>query len=265
MQQFYNPGQGKYGISGETSGMYHLNAWVTAFGGFWYDDASKQLGINSAETKQGVKFFISHVLRYMDVTDLGHDYQRRLFGEGKTPFYISGPWDVSYAKSTLGIDSFTVIPFPTINGKAPKPWSGFRNMYISVMAMAGAPERKYAAALLVLYVSLNDNAIMKLVKENGYVPVKLSVADYISSHMSEDPMFKIVYGFFTQVLSSVPMPKDKNMQAVWGADQYIQSVLQTYTSTLSSTGSVDQAVQAAVNAVDQALDNAYNAIAPKIK
>jgi len=265
MEQFYNPSTKTYGIAGQIAGMYHLAPWVTAFNGYWYDETSKRLGVNSSEVKEAMKFFISNVLRYMDVTDLGHDYQRRLFGEGKAPIYISGPWDVSYAISTLGIDSFTVVPFPEIDGRMPKPWSGFRNLYISAMATAGGSERKYAAALLVLYLALDDDALLKLVKGNGYVPVKLSVADYISTHMDEDPIFKIVYGFFEQIMSSTPMPKDKNMQAVWGADQYIQSILQVYTSTLSNTGSVDEAVKAALGVVDQYLDEAYNAIAPKIQ
>ncbi|ADM27521.1 extracellular solute-binding protein family 1 [Ignisphaera aggregans DSM 17230] len=265
MEQFYNPSAKTYGISGQIAGIYHLNPWATAFNGYWYDESSKRLGVNSSEVKEAMKFFISNVLRYMDVTDLGHDYQRRLFGEGKAPIYISGPCDVSYAKSTLGINNFTVIPFPEIDGRSPKPWSGFRNMYISVMAMAGGSERKYAAALLVLYLTLNDDVLLKLVKGNGYVPVKLSVADYINTHMDEDPIFKVVYGFFEQVMSSVPMPKDKNMQVVWGVDQYIQSILQVYTTTLSNTGSIDEAVKAALGVVDQYLDEAYAAVAPKIQ
>lgn len=31
MEQFYNPSRGTYGISGELIGIYHLNAWTTAF------------------------------------------------------------------------------------------------------------------------------------------------------------------------------------------------------------------------------------------
>lgn len=88
----------------------------------------------------------------MDITDLGHDSQRRLFGKGKTPFYISGPWDVAYTKQTLGIEKFTIISFPEIDGKKPKPCSGFRNMYITVMSSASGIERRYATALFILYV-----------------------------------------------------------------------------------------------------------------
>lgn len=264
MEQFYYPAEGTYGISGQIGGMYHLNAWVTAFGGFWYNDATKELGLNKEETKEGLKFFIRDVLRYMDVTDLGHDYQRRLFGDEKAPIYISGPWDVSYAVRTLGLDNFIVIPFPKIDGRTPKPWGGFRNMYITTMAEAGGRERAYATILFVLYLTLYDDALLTLVNENGYVPVKLSVAEYVEQHRETHPIYKIVYGFYTQVLTTVPMPRDKNMQKVWGADDYIRPIFQEFSAALSEGKSVDEAVERAVGVVDSQLDQAYDAIAPKL-
>ncbi|MEM4788049.1 MAG: extracellular solute-binding protein, partial [Ignisphaera sp.] len=47
MQQFCSPDEGRYGIAGQIGSMYHINAWVTAFGGYWYDEITKSLGINS--------------------------------------------------------------------------------------------------------------------------------------------------------------------------------------------------------------------------
>ncbi|MEM1779335.1 MAG: extracellular solute-binding protein [Ignisphaera sp.] len=264
MQQFCSPDEGRYGIAGQIGSMYHINAWVTAFGGYWYDEITKSLGINSSATKQGVKFFIENVLRYMDVTDLGHDYQRRLFGEGKAPIYVSGPWDVSFAINSLGIENFAVAPFPKIDGRTPKPWSGFRNLYLSVMAEAGGKDRIYASVLFVLYVSLNDNSILTLVKENGYVPVKLSVAHYINTHLEEHQIFKIVMGFYRQLEASTPMPKDRNMQKVWGADIYIQAILHEYSKALSEGASPDAAVSRALDVVDSNLDQAQAEISKQI-
>lgn len=264
MEQFYKPAEGKYGISGQVAGMYHINAWITAHDGFFYNDVTKELGLTKTETKSGVRFFVQNVLRYMDVSDLGHDYQRRLFGESKTPMYISGPWDVRYAVQTIGIDKIAVIPFPAIDGRIPKPWSGFRNLYISVMAESGGRERTYASILLVLYLALNDDCVLTLVRELGYVPVKLTVAEYINAHLEENKLFKIVYGFYQQLQRSIPMPKDKNMQIVWGADTYLQAVWQEYANALAQGKTVNEAVQAAMAKVDEALENAYNDIAPRL-
>ncbi|MEM4489918.1 MAG: extracellular solute-binding protein [Desulfurococcaceae archaeon] len=264
MEQFYKPAEGKYGISGQVAGMYHINAWVTAFGGFFYNDVTKELGLTKPETISGVKFFVQNVLRYMDVSDLGHDYQRRLFGEGKAPIYISGPWDVRYAIQTIGIDKITVIPFPTIDGRVPKPWSGFRNLYITVMAEAGGKERTYASILFVLYLALNDNCVMTFVNELGYVPVKYSVAEYVHTHLEENKIYKIVYGFYEQLQRSTPMPKDKNMQIVWGADTHLQTIWQEYANALAQGKTVNEAVQAALDKVEVALENAYNDIAPRL-
>ncbi|RLG83250.1 MAG: ABC transporter substrate-binding protein [Thermoprotei archaeon] len=265
MEQFYNPSEGTYGIAGQIVGIYHINAWVTAHGGFFYDDITKQLGLTKPETIEGVKFFVANILRYMDVSDLGHDYQRRLFGTGKVPFYISGPWDVKYAVDTLGIDSFTVVPFPKIGDKVPKPFSGFRNMYLSVMAQAGGIERTYASILFVLYVALNDEALLTLVDELGYVPVKYSVADYVTEHVDEKPLYKIILGFYNQLMNSIPMPKDKNMQTVWGVDTYLQAVWQAYAQAISEGKTPDEAVEIALEKVEQALQDAYNEISTKIE
>jgi arabinogalactan oligomer/maltooligosaccharide transport system substrate-binding protein len=264
MKQFYNPAKGTYGISGMVAGMYHINAWVTAHGGFFYDDVKKELGFLKPETAEGVKFFVANVLRYMDVSDLGHDYQRRLFGEGKAPFYISGPWDVRYAIETLGLENLAIAPLPPIDGKVPKPWSGFRNLYITVMATAGGKERAYAAVLFVLYLSLSDEAVLTLVDELGYVPVKLSVAEYVLTHAAEKPLYRVIAGFYKQLERSTPMPKDKNMQVVWGADTHLQTIWQEFANAIKAGRSVDEAVQAALAKVGPALESAYNEIAPRI-
>jgi arabinogalactan oligomer/maltooligosaccharide transport system substrate-binding protein len=265
MEQYYNPGVGTYGISAEIAGIYHINAWVTAQGGFFYDDVTKQLGLTKPETINGVKFFVSSILRYMDISDLGHDYQRRLFGTGKTPFYISGPWDVKYTVDTLGLDNFTVVPLPSVDGKIPKPFSGFRNMYISVMATAGGKERTYASILFVLYISLNDDILMTLVNQLGYVPVKYSIADYVTNHVNENPLYKVILGFYNQLKNSVPMPKDKNMQIVWGVDTYLKAVWQAYAEAINQGKTPDEAVQAALSKVEQALQDAYNDVSQRIK
>jgi len=267
MEQFYKPAEGTYGIAGELAGMYHLNAWVTAFGGYFYDPAlppETRLAINSTQTKEGVKFFIRNVLRYMDVRDLSLVYQRKLFGDGKVPFYISGPWDIAYVKDKLGLGNFTVIPYPKIDDKTPRPWSGFRNLYISVMAEAGGIERTYASILLVLYMALNDNAIMEFVNRNGYVPVKTSVAAYVEAHTGENPLYDIIYGFYKQVLVTKPMPNDAAMQKVWGADTYFQALWSEYATALGEGLPEDQAAERAVSKVDDQLNAAQEEILGKL-
>jgi arabinogalactan oligomer/maltooligosaccharide transport system substrate-binding protein len=265
MEQFYNPTAGTYGISGMVVGVYHINAWVTAHGGFFYDEVRRELGHLKPETSEGIKFFVLNILRYMDISDLGHDYQRRLFGTGKAPFYISGPWDVRYAIETLGLDGFTVVPLPSIDGKVPRPFSGYRNLYISVMATAGGKERTYASILFVLFLALDDNALMTLVDELGYVPVKLSVAETVQAKVAEKPLYKIVLGFYQQLARSVAMPKDINMEVVWGTDTYLQTIWKAYADALAAGKTPDEAVREAIALVDKALRDAYNEIAPKIK
>jgi arabinogalactan oligomer/maltooligosaccharide transport system substrate-binding protein len=265
VEQFYRPAEGTYGISGQLIGMYHINAWVTAFGGYFYDPTLvPRLAINSTATKEGVKFFVSNVLRYMYVGDLSHEYQRELFIKEKTPFYISGPWDMAYVRDAFGLGNFTVIPFPRIDDKVPKPWGGFRNLYITVMAETGGIERTYASILLVLYVALSDNALLVFVDENGYVPIKISVAEYVKDHADANLLYKVIIGFYNQVLVTKPMPNDEAMQKVWGADRYLQAIWSEYAKALQEGLSEDQAVERAMEIVDEQLDAAQAEILQRI-
>ena len=133
------------------------------------------------------------------------------------------------------------------------------------MATAGGKERAYASILFVLFLALDDDALMILVDELGYVPVKLSVAETVQAKVAEKPLYKIVLGFYQQLMRSVAMPKDVNMDVVWGTDTYLQTIWKAYADALATGKTPDEAVREAIALVDKALQDAYNEIAPKIK
>lgn len=256
MQQFYNPSKGTYGLSYQFD-PYHLYPFVTAFGGYYFDEITGSIGVNSTGTKEGVKFYISNVLPYLDYSDLGYTAQVNLFLTGKTPFIITGPWALPSIKNSIGLDNIQIVPIPEIDGKIPKPFSGFRNMYIAITATAGGIERTYASILFTLYVTLNDNALKILVEENGYVPVKQTMIQYVVEYKSKYP---VVYGFLQQVLRSTPMPKDPKMDKVWGIGTNLNAIVGEFTKAISEGRSVDEAIQATLPVVDQELDAAYATI-----
>ncbi|MCY0868426.1 MAG: extracellular solute-binding protein [Desulfurococcus sp.] len=261
MKAFTNPSKGTYGLSHQTD-PYHLYPFITAFGGYYYDPSTKSIGVNSTGTKEGLKFYISNVLPYLDVSDLSYTYQLNLFLEGKTPMIITGPWAMSQIIKTYNVSGIIVAPIPNIGDRVPKPFSGFRNLYITIMAGVGDKQRLYASVLFVLYMALNDNALKTLVDMNNYVPVKTTMIKYIQENKNKYP---IVYGFLSQILRSTPMPNDPVMDIVWGVGTYMNAIFGEYTKALQAGKTVEQAVQDTLSVVDQQLDQAYSDIVSKIK
>ncbi len=256
MQQFHNPSQGKYGLSYQFD-PYHLYPFITAFGGYYYNEETGSVGVNTTGTKDGVKFYIQNILPYLDTTDLGFNNQLNNFLTGKTPMIITGPWALPSIKSALGLENIEVIPIPNIGNNVPKPFSGFRNLYLTILAASGGVQRTYASVLFILYVALNDDALKILVEQNGYVPVKQTVIQYVVNNRSQ---FPVVYGFMQQVLRSSPMPKDPKMDKVWGVGTNLNAIIGEYTNALAEGKTVEEAVQAALAAVDPQLDEAYATI-----
>jgi len=134
------------------------------------------------------------------------------------------------------------------------------------MAETGGVERTYASILFVLYTALNDNALMVFVNKNGYVPVKMSVADYVKGHLAENPLYKIVVGFYNQVLVTnlclmMQLCRKFGVQ-IHTSKQYWSE----YAKALLQEGlPEDQAVERAVSKVDEQLNAAQAAILEKIR
>ncbi len=255
MEQYYNPDVDTYGIAYEFSA-YHIYPWITAFGGYYYDDMEDKVGVNTTGTKEGVKFFIQNILPYMDVSDLGKDYQLRIFTENRAPFIITGPWDIPKIKEALGED-FIVAPIPKIDDQhIPKPYVGVKLLWMTPLAVT-SPLRGNATLLFMLWFTLNDASLKKLVDKAGFIPVKKSLLDYVEQHRDEYP---VVFGFSQSVQQGVLMSKSAKMAKVWNIGTYLQAIIGNYTTTLIETRSREKAVETAVAMVDQTLDACYKDI-----
>lgn len=204
MQQHYSPTTDKYGISYQVD-PYFVSAWAHAFGGYYFDDATKMPGVNLTETVTGIKFFYENIYVYLYQGDLGHDSQLNLFLTGKTPCIVTGPWDIKAIKDA-GID-FTVTPLPKISETVvPKPYSGVKLIWLNPNS-----QNKEAAVLFALWFTLNNKVIQKLAEVAGFVPVLKAVLEW--EGLSELP---VVYGYARAVEGSIPMPSSPEMNYVWG-------------------------------------------------
>lgn len=249
MQQWYNPSKNTYGIAYQID-PYHVYPFVTAFGGFYYDDDKNTAGVNTTGTLEGLKFYITHVMKYMYTSDTGMETQLKILLEKRTPCMVTGPWNIKTIKET--IPNTVVYPIPSIDGKTPKPFSGIKLLWITSV-VANDKNRLYASILFSMWFTLNDDTLKTLV-DAGYIPVKLSILQYLQANADKYPT---TLGFAQSVSNSVPMPKSANMQYVWSpVSDVLNSVVTTYN---------EQGPDAAVQALSQLLNDAQAKILAKIK
>jgi len=211
MKSFYKPDEGRYGIAYQID-PYHIYPFITLFGGFYYDETTNRHGFLKSETAEGYKFLIEHVYPYMYMGDLGHEAQLKLFLDEKAPCIITGPWNIPAIREAFG-ENIVVGPIPPYGSYVPKPFVGVKLLWITPLAAQKGREALYASLLFALWFSMNDEALKVLVDTAGFIPVKLSLVDYV---MSNKDKYQVVSGFLQSVRNGVAMPKDPNMDAVWG-------------------------------------------------
>lgn len=259
MSSFHNPSEDKYGLAYQIDA-YHVYPWVSLFNGYYFDDYTFSVGVNTTETKSGIEFFVRNILPYLDYRDLGHENQLTIFTDGRAPMIITGPWNIPRIKSALGEEKITVIPIPKLNDThVPKPFSGIKLFWMTQLSLLGEqPERKYANLLFITWFTLSDEALMTLVSQAGFIPVKTALLTKITN-------YPIVHGFAQAVFNSVPMPKDKRMSAVWQIGDYLSAIITEYTNARVQGKSVDEAVSIAVESISPKLNEAYSIIVDTIR
>jgi arabinogalactan oligomer/maltooligosaccharide transport system substrate-binding protein len=208
-KKYTDASKGLYGLSYQID-PYHIYPFVTAFGGYYYDETTDTSAFNSTGTYEGIKFLLEHVFPYLYTSDLGGETQLKLFTDGKTPCIITGPWNGPRIREVYG-DKIVIAPIPDIDGKTPKPFVGVKLLWITSL-VKNDPNRLYASILFSLWFTLNDGSLKMFVDKFGYIPVKNSLIEYVSAHKEQ---YKYVYGFLESVLRGVPMPKVPKMGCVW--------------------------------------------------
>ena len=249
MQQWYNPSERKYGLAYQID-PYHAYPFVTAFGGFYYDDDTDAVGVNSPGAVEGLRFYITHVMRYMYTADTGMEAQLKILLEGRAPCMITGPWNSKTIQEN--IRNPVVYAIPPIDGKTPRPFSGIKLLWITSVT-ANDKNRLYASILFSLWFTLSDDGLRVLV-DAGYIPVKISMLQYLQANADKYPM---ILGFAQSVANSVPMPKSAKMNYVWGP---VADALNAIVTKYNEEGP-----DAAAGAVKPLLDEAQSKILAKIR
>ena len=241
MEKYYNPSNNTYGIVYQLD-PYFIYPFVTAFGGYYFNQLNNSVGANSTGTVEGIKFLLQNVVKYEFSGSFDHETQLKIFLNRQAPFIITGPWDIPAIKES--VPNITVTAIPKIDGKTPRPFSGIKLLWITSLA-AKDKNKLYASFLFTMWFSLNDNDLKYLIKESGFIPVKKTIVQYLYSN---EKNFPIIAGFIKSIVNSIPMPNSPKMAYVWGpVTDGLNAILTKY----SKSG-----LQAALQAVQPTLNKA---------
>ncbi|KUO96097.1 maltose ABC transporter substrate-binding protein [Ferroacidibacillus organovorans] len=197
-----------HGFAYDINNFYYSYAFIGGMGGYVFGNNHGvanvgQIGLDNAGAIKGLSIIKSFVSQYhfMPASITG-DIAKSLFQNGKSAFYISGPWDVSsllQAHVKFGIAPLPLLP----NGRHPVTFEGFQEMIVNA--------RSHNQALdwnLVKYIS--QHAAAQELAVGDRIPVL--VKDVHSKMVSSNPY---AYPFAIAAQYGVPMPNVPQMQAVW--------------------------------------------------
>ena len=130
------------------------------------------------------------------------DIARSNFQNGKTAYYIGGPWDID--GFTSAGTPFAIVPMPTLNRQDFVTPVGTQVSFVSNQS-----DSQEAAWQLIQYMI--DNGAMALYEAGDRIPAKIS--DQEREEIRQDAYSK---AFISQIACGEPMPTVSEMGQLWG-------------------------------------------------
>lgn len=196
------------GLDPEAGDPYHMYPFQTSFGapvfGTNADGTynSDDLQIGNAGGEAFAQWLAAQGAAGILNPNISGDLARENFVGGKSPFFLTGPWNVPAAQEA-GID-IAIDPVPTAGGEAAQPFVGVQGFFMSAKS-----ENVVAATnFLTNYVG-SEEVQTALYEVGGRAPALSSAFD---AAVDGDP---IVAGFGEVGATAVPMPNIPEMGSVW--------------------------------------------------
>jgi len=196
------------GLDPEAADPYHLYPFQTSFGApvfgtnadGTYNPDDLQIGNPGGDAfaqwlaAQGAAGVLN--------TNISGDLARENFVAGKSPFFLTGPWNVPAAQEA-GID-ISIDAIPTAGPEAAQPFVGVQGFFLS------AKSKNVVAATNFLTNYIGSEEVQTALFEAGGRPPALTTA--FDAALASD---EIVAGFGKVGADAVPMPNIPEMGAVW--------------------------------------------------
>lgn len=199
---------------GETGDPYHWYPLFTADGGYIFGtnaDGSynpDDLGISGPGGVAAADRLGQLADEGVVKASVSGDIALETFAKGKSPYWITGPWNLTGAKDALG-DDLMVCPVPNwenpgVPGSISQPFTGVQTVYQTAKAKNAA----IAATFLSGYVETTE-FMDAMYAQNPRPPAWLESAAKVAS----DPLMN---GFIEYGKQGYPMPAIPAMASVWG-------------------------------------------------
>lgn len=196
---------------------YFNAAFVQSYGGYIFGNKDgkydiNDVGLNNEGALKAYQFIQDLVVKYKFMKpDTDGNKAKDNFQNGKTAFYISGPWDVDGFKKVGA--KFAVAPIPKINGEGVKSLMGVQAAFVS----SKSKDQDGAWELMKYLV---NNTADKLYEVGNRIPVK-------KSDLEKDAVKKnnVTEAFVEQLKTALPMPNISEVNGIWDSGKKIQAVL----------------------------------------
>lgn len=197
------------GLDPQAADPYHLYPFQTSFGNSVfarnadgsYDPSQLTIGDEAGQQFAGWVTAQGDTGTKVLNLNLSGDLAKEAFNAGKSPYFLTGPWNVADAQSA-GVD-VSVDAIPSAGGSAAQPFAGVQAFFLS----AKSTNPLMANEFLVNYIATAD-VQTKLFEAGGRPPALTESFEAAQS----DP---IVGGFATVGANAVPMPSIPEMGSVW--------------------------------------------------
>lgn len=197
---------------GANGDAYHMYPLFSGLGGYVFGtNPSGSVNVNNVGIYNKTFAKNANLINQWNKTGLINskvDYgiAKTAFTTGKSPFWITGPWELDAIKALPFAYSVTTVP-PIVSGLTPVPFLGAQ----------GAMVTKYAAQH---GVQVGANALVTQYMASAKYQANLAAADgrtpanIVAAKAVTDPVLK---AFSAASVGGVPMPNVPQMASVWGA------------------------------------------------
>lgn len=198
------------GLSPEQGDPYHMYPLQTSFGGAVFEqnadgsyDPSK-LVIGDEAGTAFAQWLATQGAAGAGIfnANIDGDRAREFFVDGKSPYYLTGPWNIPAIKEA-GIN-YAIDPLPSSGGQEARPFIGVNGFFLS----SKSTNALAATNFIVNYLS-TDDAQLALYEVGGRPPALTSAYETAAAN---DPDVE-AFGKIGQ--AGVPMPAIPEMGAVW--------------------------------------------------
>jgi len=203
--------KGGLGFKYDIKNFYFTYGFIGANGGYVFKDKGSgaldptDVGLGNDGAKNAYQLLQDLVVSdKLMAKDESGDTAKAAFQQGKSAFYISGPWDVDGLKKANV--PFAVSKIPSVNGKPFQPFIGVQAAFVN-----GKTTDAKQKAAWDLVKKLQSDLPLTLYKTGNRIPAQTAVLN--SAEVKSDAN---VAAFAASAQDGVPMPNIAAMAAVWG-------------------------------------------------